>query len=455
MLLDRDRSKFLVASATAVVALFATGCGRTQSALTPRLDVTQAMDEASAEQQVNNQIDIERRETEAKETPKTILASSEEADRSWKDRLLSKKAAPKPADFGEDPFLDGLDDMIAEEADHLARVARDSVQAAGGETADLISAFEPAEAPQQILQKIDGAASEAVADAAEIFGGTADDIFGEPSPRAPSRTTHAEPTKTPVRRVARSVVHSFDDLFEEAVVPASSADELQRLATDNELPQDARQVEPSSFAPELEAPETAIAGLFEPAKQEVSAVAGENLADTLPEAPKVPEFPDVAELAQKDAVVTPNRPATLPSPSPATPIRPAPEGLSDSDFAEMTRVEADPYDDPSFNELAPELPPVADFSPVEIPREPAPRFAQATHQPSAVTPKDSVVVQTNSRNVAPSQQPSVAAVLPDVNWQGRTAAPRTLRAPSEWTAWFLMGGAGLIILLLFAPGRRE
>ncbi len=57
MLFGEDRSRFLVAGVTAVLALCVTGCGRTQSALTPRLDVTEVMDDEAAEQQVNNQID--------------------------------------------------------------------------------------------------------------------------------------------------------------------------------------------------------------------------------------------------------------------------------------------------------------------------------------------------------------------------------------------------------------
>lgn len=171
--------------------------------------------------------------------------------------------------------------------------------------------------------------------------------------------------------------------------------------------------------------------------------------------------------------MTPNRPATLPTPKQTE--------LSDNDFAAMERVEVDPYEEPSFavtptdtppsslsaprfgaapsfGDEQPELPAADRFPPVEIPQEPAPRFAAQEQAPPAM-PVQRVAQTTRSMpptTFAPPQQaPAVAAVLPDVNWQGQTATPRKLRAPSEWTAWFLMGGAALIVMLLFAPGRRE
>ena len=236
--------------------------------------------------------------------------------------------------------------------------------------------------------------------------------------------------------------------------------------------------------PPVAVPIAPAAGLVSPPIESTPAIAESNFDEPfdLPTPDMIPEEVEpfaesfeplglpVTTVAQQDAVVTPNQPASIPTlpTAPPMPEVPAVPDFSVNDFANVDRVAADPYEDPTFaSPRDQQLPPVNEFPPVRIPAEPAPRFAAAapvrpTAQVPTVQPRIATRVQTTTVPVSSSVQQQVqppavaAAVLPNVNWQAtQVASASGFRAPSEWTAWFLMGGAGLIILLLFAPSRRD
>ena len=536
-----DRSKILVTGILAVLVLMSSGCGRTQSTLVPRVNVGQLIDGDSdaqtpqsaeqAEQYANEQIDAELRgrKSELADTSKAVLASAEKEGRSWKDRLLPKKAnIPSAADFAADPFLDELDGMIAKQEEHLKEtVTKASEKLSHFEAAELFG--ETGEMAANSMAKLDRAASETVAQTQDVFGAAADDVFGD----KPPADSFSEPPpleqasrngagrQSVAQRVPGGVVHRFDDLFDEA---KSTASQVQRTANETResaqsffgthgepAPREPHQlnmesvrtdspVVASGVAAPVEIPMTAdvsvsqtpeapteiTASMFEPpevAVPEPTIPEPVDVAATLPGIPDLPEVPamrdvpgeTMAGFEQQDAVVTANQPAKLPAPA-------QPE-FNDNDFAAMERVEVDPYGEPalglssaaapptaasglsipsfepapSFGDEEPKLPGLDQLPPVEIPQEPVPRFTAQKPSPPAI-PVQRATQTTRQMPAttfaAPPEAPAVAAVLPDVSWQGQTSTPRTLRAPSEWTAWFLMGGAALIVLLLFAPGRR-
>ncbi|MFK7818133.1 MAG: hypothetical protein AB8G99_05410 [Planctomycetaceae bacterium] len=513
------KSRLLFAGAMSL-ALLTSGCGRTRSSLLPRIDVAKVIDgkgdPASGvddEQYVNNQIDAERKQQKptVAEATDSLLASAESESGSWKDKLLGKKdqAENAAAAFGNDPFLDDLDAMITQETKHVARtVDARAEDFSGDKAAEIFGDFE--QQAKETIAAIDQKTQRAEATAADVFDATKEDVFGEFSNPAEAIATNVSERTQALAAEGRRVitegrgkmVHRFDDLFDSEAQQRT----LQRVASETvqrepapasfDVPQEFAEVQQQPR--ELIVPDSTedLAGMFDapeaptPASPAAPAFAANEQVEPfdVPTPDMIPgeldpfeetleplEAPETV-VAQQDAVVTPNQPAAIPS-LPIQPRQPQVPSVPDfgetdfgeSDFAKMDRIEANPYEDPSFTDTADQqLPPVNDFPPVTIPAEPAPRFAAATPTPQmpaqppiaapASMPVQAPTMPVSSSVVQTQQPPAVAAaVLPNVNWQATpvVAPAGSFRAPSEWTAWFLMGGAGLIILLLFAPSRRQ
>ena len=472
------------------VMVVVAGCGRqSRSPLLPRVDVSKVlggpqsdavpMDDASAEQYVNNQIDTQRKKVT--EGAETILASAEQGSSKWKDRLLpgrKKEAVPTAEDFGADPFLDGLDEMIADAAPSELRTQPPREIASAPSEADN-SLFDVATtaAKRELQLPVAKAKELAQQDPGGIFDDVSDQVKNTVA--APvdifSDEAHA------VRKTAdtiRDQVNDFESLFSEenatqrggpgtpapqhplemassnggrarelATPPQILREPQQRVDTEPSFPGGALGVDPADFEP--------VSEFVEPAQLENVETALPSLPTTAlmgTEAPLDLAIPGEVTSPQEDASVSANRPAVLPAAEPLATEKSL--GLPPADVS-SDRVNVDVFNEPAFQEPLQLTSPNVDQSdalgtldamdpfatPLPLPAEPAPAFTSI--EPAA--------------NTMPVSNQDVGQTLTPVNWETSSSVEpqreKNFTAPREWTAWFLLGGAVMIVLLLFAPGR--
>ena len=500
--MDRTRfNNFLVLSL--IAATCGIGCGRRgdRASLLPRVNVTEIMEEGSgpasgaqSEQYVNSQIDAElrRKKSDVADAADHVLASAKEGVQSWKKVLPGSRKSKSSPEFGKDPFLDTIDEIIAKDASTATESARQAISESVDRTLDQLTNGEAAEMFADLPNEVDQA-SQTVANlaqdawndtaksmpesatSAEVFGAGQEDVFGDVQETTRQVADNLQNGLENMSRNGRqgfaeatgSAVHRFDELFDEdsAVqqVGSETTGAIRNVVEAAQLKKDVLTQQFEDTAAEAftefntaveESFDTATADMFEPPAPTPTPV--------LPDIPEIPELPEppalaVAPFEQQDAVVTPNAPRVLPDLAPEPPAVPE---MPETELVPEGRIAVgsnDPvFSDPVFSE--PVLPDVDEIQEVTIPdlrNEPAPRFTVTEPERPTLTARPVTVVTNNVRPATLTNTPATASVLPDVDWQGRQATePRTLRAPSEWTAWFLMGGAALIILLLFAPSRH-
>lgn len=479
--------------------------------------VREGTQDLPSEQYVNNQIDQQLREAGSgvEQAANNVVASAEQGIESWKKILPGSRKSEPSEPIGKDPFLDSIDEIIAKDAEAAKQTSRDTVSSSVDRALDRISGSDAgemfADLPEQTRQRsadlmaaAEDAIEEASANTSDVFGAVKEDVFGAETEEmvgaatedvfgAPETTieratnvvqngleqvSQASQGRRSLAQQTGAIVHRFDELFDEEAVRRQP--EVQQVVNETrdtfaETAESARfraeefvteiadasanalaEVEGALEEPVLPPAEfDATADMFEP-PAEIPVPAELPEMPEMPERglPAPPEIPGlrVANIDQKDAVVTPNAPATLPDMENAFAVE-----MPESSPSALDRIAVDD-NDPIFSE--PSLPSVDEIPEVAIPdlnSEPAPRFTEVV---SPERPQLTARPAT-STNLLPAQPasttaPIAASVLPDVDWQGQGAAPkRAFTAPSEWTAWFLMGGAALIVLLLFAPSRRD
>ncbi len=500
-----DRKKIAAAGVLAALALTSSGCGRRVAGptLLPRIDVARllkepgadtAEDEQSAEQYVNEQIDRERRQQLAAEpqSPETLLASASESKPGWKDRLLPKhETLAGDADFGHDPFLDDLDDLMADDPATARPILPDP------ETATDVAAHTQPN-PEDLFGDLSTVNAEAFADAADANDASLDDfsdVLGavasaprtkrRPSAVEPLHTTSEKPEKPQTAHGAGdSRVMEFDQLFAGASDGAEPLDEhvvtAMRQPTDITSRPPMPEISPGDssrqpvtaddfgqfggFDEPAAAPEVASA----PATKSPVAAAADSAFDGLPANSGPDEFGDdpfaaspssVANNAEADASFGKeddfgphdnfggNEPPPVTEPSRLA-ASSAPRVVANRPMSVPGAMEVDPFAEPELEAVPP---------PAPIPAE-AP--SRATGRQFSVNQQLAFPDFDLNRPRVPVRQVSQTAVsaLPEVRWDGyqdqEATADTVSQAPREWTAWFLIGGAALIILLLFGPSRR-
>ncbi len=469
--------------AVAGLALFgcvaATGCGtssQSRSPLFPQVNVGEVfsektkkpLDDRSAEKFVNSQLGSSRGKSES-----SVMAPKE---RSWKDRLLAKnKSEPKSVDFGADPFLEDLDKVMAETAASAQaeiRQASASVDVAAQDFADLIPETKSAEPlvakARDTMKSLAPRPRRSLADLDTSADITVEEMFGDmdmPQSRDAMQTPAAAADQAFGGIGEISSGDQFDKLFEEANENLTSAADTANEAAD--ALRDFEVTAPDLNVPEVTGPAFGGGRLGAPSisAADFESPTANDFANSVPSIdpePVVPEDSYVASLpeiptdfGQDNASVTANAPATLPA---ASDFAYEPESSSVPAIAEPTmpasreRVEVDPFSDPAFQETAPEPLSIAPVEPDQS--EPAPLFVQSGSVQGGEEFGSPIDAASAIPAMTASQSQQVPA-LDDIEWREPAPQPQeaSLVPPGQWTAWFLIGGAIMVILLLFAPGR--
>lgn len=455
------RARLLLAGVL-TTSFLAIGCGRNQTrqaSLLPRIDVSklvnaglpesEQLSEEDAEQLANNRIDAERR-AEPAEAEMLLASASEKSN--WRD-LIPKSRKARDSEFGEDPFLDGLDDLMSETA-AATPAATETAAPAASDFEAFADAAEPVADAGNLsrsgamdfapLDKIDAATSAAAtADPFADIDRAAEDLFAEVNPAVAAEETKKAPLlrARPRRETLASSsddVQGFDDLFNHEANPVGSEEVFDPT---DDLPVVAETADSNE-------PLFSASRYSEPVDESITRDPTSELVD-----PELFETVDIEEPVASGADIPVSTVGLTETQQPTVSAN-KPAILAADPFAESA---PEPPEEPAVAEVAqsperdfaasfPEMEPFAELDDPPV-AEPEPRFVGTpTEAPQAAAAPGQLPVEAVSRG----------AILPEVNWEGRTetAAETTRRAPGEWTAWFLLTGGVLIFLLLFAPGRR-